>query len=155
MDELVTYFWDSTHWQWWAITMVLFAAEILLPSFFLLWPAAAALIVGILVFFFPDMAWQLQIVIFTVLSIIAMVIGRKYFAFKKTDTDKPNLNQRGKDFIGRKITLDQDIHDGSGRLSMGDTSWLVRVKDGSSPVKGARVEVVDVDGSTLVVKVIS
>ncbi len=80
MDDLITYFWDATHWQWWTIAMILFAAEVLLPTFYLLWPAAAALVVGALVFFIPEMAWQLQIVIFTVLSVVSMVVGRRYFA---------------------------------------------------------------------------
>lgn len=150
----MTYFWDATHWQWWAIAMVLFGAEVLLPTFFLLWPGAAALVVGALVYFFPEMSWALQIIIFTVLSVIATVLGRRYFANTKTETDKPNLNQGGKDFIGRKVTLDQDIKDGLGRVSIGDTTWSVRLEGDASLAKGNKVEVVAVDGATLVVRAV-
>jgi membrane protein implicated in regulation of membrane protease activity len=60
------------------------------------------------------------------------------------------LNRRGEQKIGQRYVLAEAIVHGRGKAKVGDGLWLVSGPD--LPV-GAMVEVVGVDGTTLVVKV--
>lgn len=54
-------------WSWWVVGLVLFAAEMLVPGFFLVWIGLAAAAVGALSLPFWDSAvwvWQLQAILF-------------------------------------------------------------------------------------------
>jgi membrane protein implicated in regulation of membrane protease activity len=48
--------------------------------------------------------------------------------------------------VGQTFTLVEPIHDGSGKVQVGDTVWLVR---GAEAPVGARVRVTGVDGAIL------
>lgn len=150
MDDWITYFWDATHWQWWAIAVVLFSLEVLAPVFFLLWLGIAAVMVGFLVYLVPDLDWRYQLVVFTVLSVAVTVAGRRYFAKTNQETDQPNLNQRGAQLIGRKITLESDLTDGTGRVHIDDTTWHVKTTAGETIKKGSKITITAVDGASLI-----
>jgi inner membrane protein len=139
-------------WNWMALGLVLLALEILVPGIFLLWIGIAAIIVGALTLMIGDAAmwsWQLQIVLFLILSLVSAYIGKKVMAKGDGVSDEPFLNQRAEQLVGRTATLAEPIADGRGRIKLGDTQW--RVSGPDLPV-GTKVKVVSTDGSELSVE---
>lgn len=151
IDWLVT---QLGPWNWLVIGMVLLAVEIVVPGVFLLWIGIAALIVGALSLALWNTAiwaWEIQVVVFLALSLVAVFVGRRIMAGREADSDQPLLNRRGEQLVGRTATLSEPIREGHGRIQLGDTLW--RVSGPDMPV-GARVKVVSVNDSELVVAAI-
>jgi len=95
------------------------------------------------------LSWQAAALLFALLSVGAVILGR--FATRSTtqhDAEATPLNQRGQSLVGRVFTLETPIKDGEGRIRVDDSSWRVT---GADRFAGAKVRVVRVEGSTLVV----
>lgn len=140
-------------WNWVILGTVLLALEILTPGVYLLWLGIAAVATGLLSFLLWDAGfwvWQVQILVFLVLSIVSVLIGRRVFPTTGTaDTDQPLLNQRERQLVGRTATLEKPIVEGRGRIRLGDTLW--RVSGPDLPV-GARVRVIAAENGELAVE---
>ncbi|MDK4738129.1 NfeD family protein [Rhizobium sp. CNPSo 3464] len=139
-------------WSWWLVGLILLAAELILPGFFLVWIGLAGIIVGALSLLFWDSAfwvWQLQGLVFAATAVIVTLIGRHYLYNNSQATDEPFLNQRSASLVGRTATLDQPITEGRGRIRLNDTYWTVSGPD--LPV-GTRVKVVASSGRDLTVE---
>ncbi|MCY4191093.1 MAG: NfeD family protein [Rhodospirillaceae bacterium] len=136
-------------WHWLAIGAGLAALEIMVPGTFLLWLGAAAGIVGLIMLALPQIDWIYQLLIFAVCAVTLIAVSIKFFRNPPAETDKPNLNERGQQFIGRQLTLDQPIVNGKGRAKMGDTMWQVC---GPDYMRGTRVKVINVHGTVLEVQ---
>jgi membrane protein implicated in regulation of membrane protease activity len=129
-------------WNWMVLGIVLLVMEIVLPGVFLLWIGIAALIVGAVSLFVWDAGfwpWQVQVLVFLVLSLVSAYVGKKLVgSSRKDDSDQPLLNRRGVQLIGRTATLTEPISNGHGRIRLGDTLWRV---SGPDLPAGARVRV--------------
>jgi len=135
-------------WHWLLAAIALIILEALLPATFFMWLAAAAGIVGLLLAIFPDLGWQVQLVLFAVFSVLSLILGRRYLRRHPIATDEPTLNRRGHQYIGRVFTLDQSIVNGTGKLRVDDTTWKI---GGLDCVQGTKVRVTGVDGVVLLV----
>lgn len=145
MDWLATL---EDHYVWLAIGLALGAAEILVPGVFLIWMAGAALIVGLLTAMLP-IGIPLQIVIFAVLAIIAVFLGRNYLKAHPIEDADPLMNKRGARMVGEVALVVQPIEAGSGRVRLGDSEWIAR---GGDIAAGERVRVTGNEGSILLVE---
>lgn len=136
-------------WSWWVLGLVLLAVEVFAPGFFFLWFGIAAILVGIsaLLFGWP---WQVQVLGFAVLSVIAALIGRRFMGYSDTESADPHLNLRAERLKGRTFLLDEPISEGSGRVRVEDSVWRVRGPDAPA---GTRVVVTGADGPVLLVEV--
>lgn len=139
--------WDVVSWV--AIALVLIAAETMAPGAFLLWMGIAAAVVSLIVLVLPGLSLLMQVVLFVVLSVIAVLAYRKWFRRRERPSDQPLLNRRADQLVGRVLELDQAIVDGRGRVKVGDAFWTV---SGPDLPLGSRVRVVAVDGMTLKVQ---
>ena len=110
-------------WHWWILGAVLVALETFVPGAIAIWFGVAALVVGALLLLFP-LPWQLQLVLFGVLGVAALVLWRKYKLPEAGETTQPMLNQRGIRYIGQVFTLAEPIAAGEGKVRIGDTVWL-------------------------------
>lgn len=129
-------------WNWMVFGFILLTLEIMAPGVFLLWIGIAAIIVGAISLALWDAVfwtWQLQVVVFLILSLVAAWLGRRIMAKQGYTTDAPLLNRRSDQLIGRTATLTEPIREGRGRIQLGDTLW--RVSGPDLPV-GSRVRVV-------------
>jgi inner membrane protein len=135
-------------WHWWIAAAVLAALETFLPGAIAIWFAAAAVVVGALLLVIP-VPWQLQLVLFGALGVVALVVWRRFKHPEDTSSAQPALNQRGVHYIGQTFTLVEPLRSGSGKIEVGDTVWLVQGAD--APV-GARVRVIGVNGAVLKVE---
>jgi membrane protein implicated in regulation of membrane protease activity len=136
------------HWAWLSIGVLLAAAEIVAPGFFLVWLGAAAIVTGIVAWIVP-IGVPIQLAIFAVLAIVALYGGRKWLRDNPITTTDPLLNQRGGRLVGEVLTVTKAIEDGRGRAKVGDGEWPVR---GPDTAEGSKVRVVSADGSVLVVE---
>lgn len=136
-------------WSWMVLGFVLLALEIVVPGIFLLWIGIAALLTGALSLQLWDWSawtWHIQVLVFLALSLVSAYVGNRIAGSEEAKSDQPLLNRRREQLLGRTATLTEPIHDGRGRIQLGDTLW--RVSGPDLPV-GARVRVVKVAESDL------
>lgn len=138
----------STHWFWLSLGLILGAAEMVAPGFFLMWLGLAAIIVGVLDYFLP-ITVAYQVAMFAILSVLTVFAGKKFLANNPIETDDPKLNDRGARLTGEIVTVVEAIADGRGRVKVGDTVWAAR---GTDAALGARVRVKGADGAVLLVE---
>ena len=131
-------------WTWIIAGLMLLGLELAAPGVFLIWFGIAALITGGIAFA-TDWSWQVDLIIFVILAVIAVLIGRKYFS-GKGQSEQPLLNQRAQRHVGTKHVLADPIVDGQGRIRIDDTTWRITGPDLPS---GSRVEVTGVEGAVL------
>ena len=130
-------------WHWWMLAGLLLILELTAPAFFFLWLAIAAGAVGLILLVFPTMPLETQLVLFSIASVVSVFAWRKYRESRPIQTDQPNLNRRGHQYIGRVFNLDAPITNGEGKVTVDDSTW--RVKGPDVPA-GTPVKVVGVDG---------
>ena len=65
-------------WHWWVLAGLLMVLELTRPLFFFLWLGFAAAAVGFLLLVFPSIPVQVQLLLFGILSAIALVAWRRY-----------------------------------------------------------------------------
>ncbi|AKL13329.1 Inner membrane protein YbbJ [Phytobacter ursingii] len=136
---------------WLSLGGLLLAAEMLGGNGYLLWSGVAAVVTGLLVWLVP-FGWELQGVIFAVLTLIAAWLWWLWLS-RRVREQKPadaSLNQRGQQLVGRRFILDNALVNGRGHMRVGDSSWPVSAE--SDLPAGSKVEVIAVEGITLRVK---
>lgn len=136
---------------WLSLGGLLLAAEMLGGNGYLLWSGVAAVVTGLLVWLVP-FGWELQGVIFAVLTLIAAWLWWLWLSRRVRD-QKPadaSLNQRGQQLVGRRFILDNALVNGRGHMRVGDSSWPVSAR--SDLPAGSKVEVIAVEGITLHIK---
>ncbi len=138
-----------TFWHWFILGGVLMVLEMVLPVFVFLFIGAAAVVTGLMVFFFPGIGWEQQVLVFAVLAVAAAVGGRMWVRSRPIATDQPALNRRGQQYVGRVFTLEEPIVNGVGKISVDDTVWKV---GGEDLATGTRVKVTGADGVILLVE---
>ena len=138
----------EAHWFWVLAGALLGTAEIIVPGFFLIWFAIAAIATGILAFLLP-ISIAAQIGIFAALAVATVYAGRRWFASNPIVSSDPNLNDRGARLTGEIVTVVEAIEHGSGRVKVGDSIWSAR---GGNAGVGDKVRVTGADGAVLLVE---
>lgn len=136
-------------WHWWILAGALLILELTSPAFFFLWVGIAAAAVGFLLLLIPSLNIEMQLVLFGILSVVAVFAWRRYREKHPQPSDQPHLNQRGRQYTGRLFTLEEPIINGVGKVEVDDSTWRVTGPD--LPV-GTLVRVTDVDGVVFLVE---
>lgn len=139
-------------WIWMAIAALFVVGEIFTAGFFLLWFGIGAAAAGILALAGLGIGWQLGA--FVIISGALFVVSRR-FAEKFSKQQPPGI---GADrFIGKQgIVLEEiDNANDTGRIRMHKEEWRGESETGENIQVGARVEVVRLVGTHLVVKIIN
>jgi len=137
-------------WHWWAFGVLLLIVELLAPGMFFLWMAESAFVVGVVKLVLPTLAWEYQLILFSVLSVVSIAVFRLFLKKHPIETDRPLLNQRASQYVGRLFTLEYPIVDGQGRIRVDDSTWKVQ---GDDCEPGSKVRVVAAEGAVLKVEV--
>lgn len=135
-----------TFWHWWIAALVLFVLEAFAPGAIFLWMGVAAGVSGLALYLIPTMGWDYQVLLFALLSVASIIVWRTYLHRHPTATDRPTLNRRGEQYVGRVFTLEEPIVNGEGKIRVDDSTWKVR---GQDCPRGSRVRVVGIDGAVL------
>lgn len=139
------------HWHWWILAVLFVVLEVFTPGTFFLFLGLSAAVIGGVVLIVPGMGWEYQVLGFAVLAVVATVLGRSYLKRRPIHTDRPNLNRRGAQYVGRTFTLDEPIVNGLGKIRVDDSTWKI---SGDDCAAGSRIRVTGVDGTVLQVEVI-
>ncbi|MEL6289332.1 MAG: NfeD family protein [Pseudomonadota bacterium] len=135
-------------WIWVIFGLVLMILEAVAPGVFLLWFGGAAIVTG-LVSAALGIGLTGQFLLFAVLAALSCWLGARYGASSAGESDSPNLNLRGKQYLGRVFPLEEAIVNGRGRVRIGDTTWRVEGRD--HPV-GTQMRVIEARGASLIVE---
>ena len=139
-------------WSWLAFGAILLIAEILVPGIFLIWIGMAAAATGLLSLALWETSWwvwEVQLVVFAALSVLFVLVGRRWLLARGLQTDEPSLNNRGQSLVGRTAVLREPIAEGKGRIHIDDSVWVI---DGPDCEAGTRVRVTQAHGRVLVVE---
>lgn len=141
----------ALHYLWWILALLLIAVEVVLPGYFMLWIGIAAAATGVVMLALPDLSLLGQALVFAVLAFLSCAVY--WYGLRprlmRQDGGDALLNRRGEQKIGQRYVLAEPIVHGRGKAKVGDSLWLVQGPD--LPV-GSMVEVVGVDGTTLLVR---
>lgn len=155
MSDSLNVIYTISPWWWITLAFVLGTLEMATLSFFLIWPALAALLMGGITVIFPSLSTETQLVIFAVLAFILTVIGR-YILKKYANNGLNNnsvLNQRAKRFVGSVgIVLEAD--NGQGILEIKGMRWQIKWSDQEKITTGQSVRVIKTNGMVLDVETI-
>ena len=133
--------------KWLIFGVVLLTLEVITGTTYILWPAVAALIVGVLVFVLP-LGWEMQFLLFFLISVILLFVGHKFFRPMMKGGEPSDLNDRATSMIGMRVKAVTDFETGRGRVQVGDTQWQAMMDLGDAVI-GDELRVVDVRGATL------
>lgn len=148
MQGLFAYFAGFGVWNWLILAVLLFVLEFILPGVHFLWFGVAAVIVGILAWA-TGMSWPFQVIAFGIIAVLTVFWVRRYVRSDAVTSDLPDLNERGQQYIGRSLVVEQAIQNGRGKVRVGNSVWQAEGPD--APV-GARVKVTATRGTVLVVE---
>lgn len=146
MNELLE---NITNWHWFILAVILFVLEVFAPGAFFMWIAIAAAIMGLLLSLFTGITGEYQLFLFAILSVSSLFAWRKFAAKHPQETDQPQLNKRGTQYVGRTFTLDAPIVNQYGRIRVDDTTWKIQGEDCDA---GSVVKVTEIDGTVLLVE---
>jgi hypothetical protein len=143
------------YWNWMFAGLILVSLETVIPGVHFLWFGLSAVLVGIVAFLAAalglgdvfSLPWQL--VLFAVISVVTVFWVRGLSRTEQAETDEPDLNVRGAQYIGRIVVVEDAISDGRGKVRVGDTLWPAQ---GSDTAKGARVKITGTNGTVFVVE---
>ena len=137
---------QTEFWQWWIAAILLLVIEAFAPGAVFLWMGVAAGVVGLVLLIVPSMSWEFQFLIFAVITVVSAVGWRAYQHRHPIETDRPALNRRGEQYVGRTFTLDEAIVNGQGKICVDDTTWKI---EGEDLPAGTTIRVTGVDGTIL------
>ena len=148
MNEVSSLFLSLGAWNWLILAGLFLVLELLAPGILLIWFGIAAGIVGALALLF-DVAWQWQLMLFAALSLAAVLTARKFLRTDDAQSDRPLLNRRAQQHVGKSYLVSDAIENGRGKVKIGDTLWRA---EGPDAAQGTRVKVIGTDGATLMVE---
>ena len=136
-------------WYWWVLALILLVVEILAPGFFFLWMAISGFVTGALVLLIPVASMNIQVLVFSVLSVVNIIVWKFYSKKHPIESDHPLLNKRGVQYIGRVFNLHEPIKNGQGKIKVDDSIWKVHGEDCDI---NSRVKVIAIRGTVFEVE---
>lgn len=139
------------HIFWLSLGGLLLAAEMLGGNGYLLWSGIAGVVTGLLSWGLP-FGWEWQGTLFAAMTLLAAWLWSHWLR-RQVARQKPadaQLNQRGKQLVGRVFMLESPLINGHGHVRVGDSSWPVVADEDLAA--GSHVEVLAVEGITLRVR---
>ncbi|MGF1562198.1 MAG: NfeD family protein [Geminicoccaceae bacterium] len=136
-------------WAWLILLAVALVLEFSAPGVAFVWFAFAAGVVALAVSLAPSMGFTAQVIVFLAAAVLGLA-GAFVWRRMRRSAPQPRLNQRLAAYVGEIFVLEQAIHQGRGRIHIGDSSWPVRGAD-DLPA-GTSVRVISAEGTDLIVE---
>ena len=135
-------------WLWLIGGVLLLILEVIAPGFFLVFIGAAAMATGLFTVMF-GLGTASQLALFALYAVIAVMVGRRFYANRTADSTDPLLNDRAGRLVGKVVTVVEAVDDHGGRVRVGDSEWSAR---GGPAAIGERVRIAGVEGNCLKVE---
>lgn len=135
-------------WAWLIGGTVLLIAEVIAPGFFLIFIGAAAIATGLFTILF-DLGAAPQLALFALYALLAVMVGRRFYAGHADESSDPMLNDRAGRLVGTVVTVVAAVDDHNGRVRVGDGEWSAR---GGPAAAGEMVIITGVEGNCLKVE---
>ena len=152
MDKIIEFFNQWITWRWLCFGLLLIIAEPFVPGTYIMWVGIGAILTGCVYWLFDGMSIEMQLFVFSVSSFVSVMVG--IFVYDKLlgpNREKSYVNKTGAHrFVGKTYVVSEAIHNGKGKVKVGDTVWLARSKKNIE--KGKEVVVIGVDGTQLLVE---
>ena len=94
-----------------------------------MWMAVSGFVTGVMVLLIPATSMNMQILVFSVLSVVIIIVWKFYGKKHPIESDQPLLNKRGAQYIGRVFSLYEPIKNGQGKIKVDDSIWKVHGED--------------------------
>jgi membrane protein implicated in regulation of membrane protease activity len=144
-------FLTSTPWVIWGIIAVaLIIAEILISGFFILWFGLGAAAAAAVAAFFPKEI-ALQLLVFSIASLALTLTTRKLVLklYAKGASQKVGLERLESQIAIVLETIDPDT--GKGMVRAEHDQWRAQTEDGAAIEQGAKVQILRIEGTRLIV----
>jgi len=135
-------------WLWLIGGVLLLILEVIAPGFFLVFIGAAAIATGLFTVLF-GLGTAAQLALFVLYALVAVMLGRRFYANRTADSTDPLLNDRAGRLVGKVVSVVSDVDDHNGRVRVGDSEWSAR---GGPAAAGERVRITGIDGNCLTVE---
>src|SRR6476469_464611 len=135
-------------WLWLIGGVVLLIAEVIAPGFFLIFVGAAAIATGVFSLL-VGLGAVPQMALFALYALLAVMIGRRFYANRHSPSSDPLLNDRAGRLVGKVVIVVADVDEHHGRVRVGDGEWSAR---GGPAAAGERVRITGIDGNCLTVE---
>lgn len=139
---------DTMFWVWIGVFVITFFVEIMTMDLVAIWCTFASVIPLILAAA-NLVGWEVQVVIFIVLSVVMVFALRKIakkWLYKYSSKEDFNLNQ------GKVVKLLENTEEGIGQVKINDVVWTAKIEDGEDYSKGTKVEIIKMSGNKVIVK---
>jgi inner membrane protein len=149
MSALAGFYVLHPFWLWLAVAAVFLALEVATGTGWLLWPAASAVVTGVIA-----QALKLNgfvaIGLFVVLAIAATYLARRYLR-PVLEPGGPDLNDPMQRLIGQRGQVLSTFEQGRGRVFVDGKDWAAET-DEPIPAISQEVVVIGVEGAVLKVR---
>ena len=135
-------------WLWLIGGVLMLILEVIAPGFFLVFIGAAAIATGLFTVLF-DLGVPAQLALFVLYALLAVMVGRRAYANRDSDSMDPLLNDRAARLVGKVVTVVETVDEHNGRVRVGDSEWSAR---GGPAAPGERVRITGIDGNCLTVE---
>ncbi len=135
---------------WFVVGLVLILMEFIIPGLVIVFFGLGAWIAAIFVSIFPEMAFWVQMMIFTVFSVGTLVLLRRTLK-KRFFSNQEGAESEGlDDYIGQTAVVEKAIKNGEGKILFKGVSWSAYADEDIS--EGAKVTIIDKDSIKLKIK---
>jgi len=149
--DLFTFLNGASPWWWVALGVALGVVEMATMSFFLIWPALAALAIAGLLAASPGVSGEVQIAVFAVLAVALTFAGRSLLHRSEARNPQADgLNNRAALMVGRHAVV-QEYTGPEGAVTIDGVRWHAVWPAGGKAKPGATVKISGAEGMTLLV----
>jgi membrane protein implicated in regulation of membrane protease activity len=151
MPDLTTLYAAHPFWVWIALGAALLAVEVATGSGWMLWPAAAAGIVALLVTF-AGLDLSQAALVFALLTISLALLARRYLPKSLLRHPPHDINDNIARLVGHHGRVVSAFEGRNGRVFIDGKEWAAELDEGEALAAGSRVEVTGVTGAHLRVR---
>jgi membrane protein implicated in regulation of membrane protease activity len=151
--ELLSMLDGMSPWWWVILAFALGSIEMATVTFFLIWPAMAALMMAGVLYLVPNMSGAMQISLFAIFSLILTFIGR-YLMNRYGDggdAENSTINNRAAQLIGQSAKV-LEYDGGKGVVEIEGMRWRAQWAADHTSKPGQNVRITQADAMMLYVE---
>lgn len=134
--------------MWIAVIIVAVIVEMMTTDLSSIWAALGAFVAMIVAIFVTT--WWIQLVVFIVITLLGLILVKPYI---KRYVGRNEIRTNSEALVGKTGTVTADITDGGvGAVHIDGKEWSAVARDTASISKGAKVEILAIEGVKLIVK---